>query len=134
GVSKRLLLSFGFLCYAASLIYFCNLIQADLVFNAFIFPLLLTSIAYAFTLTTAAAFLATNIPRKSNKDRAMGSIYARYILGSFVSYAIYSDWLHRGIQHHSSRVAENISFLNQPFNEQFKLISGAMGLHHTDKH
>src|SRR5699024_10516644 len=73
GVSKRLLLSFGFLCYAVSLIYFCQIIQPNLLFWNLAPPLALGGLAYAFTLTTAAAFMSTNIPRKDNKDRAVAS-------------------------------------------------------------
>src|SRR5699024_7713321 len=89
GYSKRLLFSIGFLCYAASLFYFSSIIQTDLSYCDLAPPLVLSSIAYPFTLVTAAAFMSTNISRKDNKDRAMGSIYARYVLGSFVFYALF---------------------------------------------
>lgn len=124
GVSKRLLLGIGFMCYAFSLIYFCEIIQTDLSYWQILPPYVLESIAYAFTLTTSAAFMATNIPRKYNKDRVMGSITSRYILGSFVGYSLYSNWLFRGKHHATRYLSENITPLNDTFRQQFNTLTG----------
>src|SRR5699024_4413629 len=94
--------------------------------------LILISLGYAFTLTTAAAFMSTNVARNDNKARAMGSIYARYVLGSFATYAIFTNWLYRGTRHHFSRLSEHINAANPFFSRQFKMISGAFKSHSGD--
>ncbi len=132
--SKRLLLSFGFICYALSLFYFCNSIQHELSYWNLFPPIALGCIAYAFTLVTAAAFMSTNIARKDNKDRAMGSIYARYILGSFIFSSLFSNWVFRGIQHQKVYLSKYISYLNPAFTNQFKQITGAFSTQTTDPH
>lgn len=134
GIPKRILLCFGFLCYAASLIYFSNIIQSTLSFSDLVLPLSLGDLAYAFTLTTAAAFMSTNILREDNKDRAMGSIYARYVLGSFGGYALYTNWLFRGTTQNASFLSKNINLTQLPFSKQFNQISAGFLSRGTDLH
>src|SRR5699024_10946949 len=104
---------------AASLFYFSSIIQTDLSYWDLAPPLVLSSIAYPFTLVTAAAFMSTNISRKDNKDRAMGSIYARYVLGSFVFYALFSNWVFRGTAQRMTTLASAISPTNLNFSQHF---------------
>lgn len=132
GYSKRLILSIGFLCYAFSLIYFCHIIQTDLSYWDLVLPLMLESIAYGFILTTAAAFMATNIPRKHNKDRVMGSITARYVLGTFIGYSFYSNWLFRGVVRNSAHLAENLTVSNLPFTSELKKLTSGFAYKGAD--
>lgn len=123
GYSKRLLLCIGYMCFAFSLFYFYNIIQTNLTYWDLVPPLALQSIGYAFTLTTSAAFMATNIPREHNKDRVMGSISARYIFGSFIGYSLFSNWLFRGSAQNSADLSENLTVTNPNFMSEFNNLS-----------
>src|SRR5699024_4315388 len=53
-------------------------------------------------------------------------------LGSFATYAIFTNWLYRGTRHHFSRLSEHINAANPFFSRQFKMISGAFKSHIGD--
>lgn len=132
GYSKRFLFSIGFLCYGLTLLYFSHSIQPYLVFSDLFIPLALGSIGYAFTLTTAAAFMSTNVARKDNRGRIMGSVFSRYVLGTYIGYSLYTNWLFRQTQHNKLKLAEHINITNLSFTQQFKGISTVFSSKNTD--
>lgn len=130
--SNRLLLFIGFTAYGASLLDFSSIIQPAIEYRELFTPIILGCMGYAFTLTTAAAFASTNIARKDNRDRAMASIYSRYIIGSFIGASLFGNWLFRSTQRNSYYLADHISYLNPSFSKQLGTLSGAIGRQHQD--
>lgn len=130
--SNRLLLFVGFLAYGVSLISFSSRIQPAIEYKNLFFSIITGSIGYAFTLTTAAAFASTNVLRKDNRDRAMASIYSRYILGSFIAGGLMSNGLFRSIQKNAYYLSDHISYSSPVLSDQLKKLTTVVGRHHLD--
>ncbi|MGY0036877.1 MFS transporter [Pedobacter sp. NJ-S-72] len=111
----RVMLSIAFLLYAGSLFIFFHDVQTYNSMHNLVAAYLMQGMAYGVMLTTLSTFTATNIPRESNGDRVMGSLFFRYILGSYAGYSLFSNWLFRGTNRHDGYLSEGITFDNSVF-------------------
>ncbi|HVI45671.1 MAG TPA: MFS transporter [Chitinophaga sp.] len=112
GAGVRVMLVIGLLLYAGSLFLFCQTVQTYNTIDRLIIPYLMQGMAYGVMLTTLSTFTATNVPRKFNADRVMGSLSFRYIIGSFAGYALYSNWLFRGMARERAFLSEDVTYYN----------------------
>lgn len=131
-VSRRLLLCFGFLCSGIGLIYLGLIVQPNLRYGDLVLPIVLISIGYAFSLTTLAAFMATNVKRKDNRDRIMASVSSRYVFGMFLSFSLYDNWLFRQSSHVAHTLSRNLTATQLNFTGQLKKIAGVFGSQLSD--
>jgi DHA2 family multidrug resistance protein len=115
GFSTRIVIFFGFLCYAASLLYFYLIIQTTLSVSDLIIPYVLQGLAYTMLLTAAGTFMSVNVPRSANRDRVMATILGRYVLGAFAGSALFGNWLYRGMMRHSTYLSEHTTGIDYPF-------------------
>ncbi|NML37414.1 MFS transporter [Chitinophaga sp. G-6-1-13] len=132
GVQRRIMLSVGFMLYAGSLYLFGNNIQTAATFEALIIPYLMQGMAYGLVLTTLSTFAATNVPRKMNGDRVMGSLSFRYIIGSFAGYALYSNWLFRDTATHATWLSESLTYDNPLYGRELGAFSALYRSHGMD--
>ncbi|QNK63829.1 hypothetical protein H7F33_04855 [Pedobacter sp. PAMC26386] len=116
----RVMLSIGFLLYAGSLFIFFHDVQTYNSMNNLIAAYLMQGMAYGVLLTTLSTFTATNIPKESNGDRVMGSLFFRYILGAYAGYSLFSNWLFRGTTKHDSYLSEGITFDNPVYSSEIQ--------------
>lgn len=118
GVQRRVMLSIGFMLYSGSLYLFSHNIQTAAAFEALVIPYGMQGMAYGLVLTTLSTFAATNIPRRMNGHRVMGSLSFRYIIGSFAGYALYSNWLFRDTVTHASWLSESLTTDNPLYSRE----------------
>ncbi len=133
-VSRRLMISIGFLCFAFSLLDFSFIIQDNLTFWDLMPAMTASGIGYAFLLTNSAAYLATNIPRKDNRSRVMVTISARYVVGSFLASSLFSNWIYHRIQLHSFHFLEKMDFTNTSFMKSISHFTNAFVAQGSDLH
>ena len=133
-VSRRLMISIGFLCFAFSLLDFSFIIQENLTFWDLMPAVITSGIGYAFLLTNSAAYLATNISRKDNRSRVMVTISARYVVGSFMASSLFSNWIYHRESQHSFQFLEKMDFTNSAFMHSIVRFSKAFETQGTDAH
>ncbi len=133
-VSRRLMISIGFLCFAFSLLDFSFIIQENLTFRDLLPAMITSAMGYAFLLTNSAAYLATNIPRKDNRNRVMVTISARYVVGSFIASSFFSHWIYHRMRLHSFQFLEKMNFTNSAFMNGIARFSNFFESQGTDAH
>jgi DHA2 family multidrug resistance protein len=116
----RIMLSIAFLLYAGSLFIFFHDVQTYNSMHNLVAAYLMQGMAYGVMLTTLSTFTATNIPRESNGDRVMGSLFFRYILGSYAGYSLFSNWLFRDTTRHDGYLSEGITFDNSVYSSEIQ--------------
>ncbi|MBB6501710.1 MFS transporter [Pedobacter cryoconitis] len=123
-VPVRIMLCLAFLLYGASLLLFFHDVQTYNAMNNLVAAYLLQGMAYGIMLTTLSTFTATNIPRESNGDRVMGSLFFRYIFASYAGYSLFSNWLFRDTVRHHGYLTEGITFDNPVYATEMQQLKG----------